>query len=1131
MKQHISSSALVAFALLLSSSQGPAQTVYTPYTFATLAGYVYSGGDDGFGLNARFYLPAGVALDGEGILYVADSSNHTIRKVTPAGDVTTLAGLAGSPGTSDGVGSGARFRNPSGVVVDSSGNVFVTDMSNYSIRKVTPWGEVTTVAGLPGQPGSDDGFGSNARFDLPNGLAIDSGGILYVTDTRKSTVRRVTQAGEVSTLAGLAGSVGSADGQGSEARFNYPEFLVPDTAGNLYVADYGNHAIRKVTPDGLVTTLAGAAESAGSTDGPAGTARFQSPFGVAIDSAGNLYVADTGNSTIRKITPTGIVTTLAGAASAGNQGALGSATDGTGSGARFRFLEGIAVDAQGTLYVSDWINNTVVKGKPAAYTPCAFTTLAGDSGYGSADAMGRSARFNGPFGVTIDTLGNLYVSDENNYLIRKITPEGMVTTLAGMAGVFGNADGTGNGARFGGCGESFFGFPPWCSGPQGMAMDSAGNVYVADPWNAIIRKITPDGIVTTLAGSPGNPGAADGTGSDAQFNGPSGLAADSAGNLYVAEPYSHTIRRVTPEGVVSTLAGLAYNPGSAEGVGSNARFNQPTGVAVDGNGNVYVADAGNHVIRRITPSGTVTTRAGSAGQRGSADGVRSAARFGSPSAIALDQAGNLYVADTGNETIRRVTPAGEVTTVAGSVGKYGAADGTGNAARFSSPKGITVDQAGNLYVADYWNNAIRKISPAAEVSTLAGFSSGSYGSWDGTGRDALFANPSGVAVDSAGNAYVADTENHTIRKITPAGAVTTLAGQTGQSGYADGKVSVAQFSSPSAVAVDAAGNVYVADTDNHAIRKITPTGDVSTLAGGEGGSADGQGAAAQFDYPYGVAVDDVGTVYVADTYNNTVRKVTPDGQVTTLAGMAGSGGSDDGLGRAARFSSPAGVAVDHSGNLYVADVDYAIIRKVTPDGTVRTIAGCAACPYGSFDGIGGEARFTAPWGIAVDNVGNVIVGDYGDHTIRQISPAGVVTTVGGLAGAVGSEDGLGYAARFGTCWYGGFGFGRRCLGPRGVAVDSAGNIYVADNHNNTIRKGYPANSPPRILTSGPGFGIAGGHFGFIVSGPPRQPIIIEASTDLMSWLPIWTNRFPGDSTFADLQAAAFPTRFYRVRAP
>ena len=268
MKQHISSSALVAFALLLSSSQGPAQTVYTPYTFATLAGYVYSGGDDGFGLNARFYLPAGVALDGEGILYVADSSNHTIRKVTPAGDVTTLAGLAGSPGTSDGVGSGARFRNPSGVVVDSSGNVFVTDMSNYTIRKVTPWGEVTTVAGLPGQPGSDDGFGNNARFDLPNDIAIDSSDNLYVTDTRKSTIRRVTQAGDVSTLAGLAGSIGAVDGLGADARFNYPELLTSDSAGNLFVADSGNHTIRKISPDGAVTTLAGMPGQAGSEDGP-----------------------------------------------------------------------------------------------------------------------------------------------------------------------------------------------------------------------------------------------------------------------------------------------------------------------------------------------------------------------------------------------------------------------------------------------------------------------------------------------------------------------------------------------------------------------------------------------------------------------------------------------------------------------------------------------------------------------------------------------------------------------------------------------------------------------------------------------------------------------------------------------
>jgi sugar lactone lactonase YvrE len=825
-----------------------------------------------------------------GNLYVADTDNHRIRKITPAGEVSTLAG--GGIGFSDGIGSTAKFNHPVDIASDAAGNLYVADTFNDRIRKVTPAGEVSTLAG--GGIGFADGVGSDARFYLPHGIASDAAGYLYVADSGNNRIRKITPAGEVSTLAG--GKEESANGIENDARFNDPSGIAIDAAGNLYVADTENHRIRKITPAGEVSTLAGSEEDF--ADGIVGDTRFYYPNGVAIDAVGNLYVADTANDRIRKITPAGEVSTLAG----GERGFV----DGIGSIAKFNVPYGVASDAAGNLYVADARNHRIRKITPAGEV----STLAG-SEEGFSDGVGSDAKFYGPEGITIDAAGNLYVVDTRNNSIRKITPAGEVSTLT---------DGVGSDAEF-----------FW---PSGIAIDAAGHLYVADRYNHRIRKITPAGEVSTFAG--GELGFADGVGSDAEFFAPSGIASDAAGNLYVADRGNHCIRKITPAGEVCTLAG--GEKGFADGVGSDAKFRDPSGIAIDAVGHLYVADSGNRRIRKIEAfltgcektTGVATQDSGerakvakvstlAGGEEGFADGVGGDAMFFDPFGIASDVAGNLYVADFGNHRIRKITPAGEVRTFAG--GEEGFADGIGSDAMFSGPFGIASDAAGNLYVADGGNHRIRKVTPTGEVSTFAG---GEAGFADGIGSDAKFFGPAGIASDAAGNLYVAEMGNNRIRKITPAGEVSTLAG--GERGFADGVGSDAMFRGPVGIAIDAAGNLYVADMDNNRIRKITPAGKVSTLAGGEAGFAKGIGSIAKFNCPSSIAIDAAGNLYVADGGNHRIRKITPAGEVSMLAG--GEKGFADGFGSGARFNNPAGIAIDAAGNLYVADFGNGLIRKI-----------------------------------------------------------------------------------------------------------------------------------------------------------------------------------------------------------
>ena len=320
---------------------------------------------------------------------------------------------------------------------------------------------------------------------------------------------------------------------------------------------------------------------------------------------------------------------------------------------------------------------------------------------------------------------------------------------------------------------------------------------------------------------------------------------------------------------VSTFAGSGVS-GDVDGQGTNAQFNSPNGIVMDTNGNLFVADGSNNKIRKITPSGVVSTFAGS-GAQGNVDGQGVNAQFRTLTGITIDNQGNLFVADY-NQKIRKITPSGVVSTFAGS-GVSGDVDGQGISAQFFWPDGITIDNQGNLFVADSYNQKIRKITPSGVVSTFAG--NGSEGDVDGTGASAQFGFPAGIAIDNQGNLFVADYFNSKIRKITPSGVVSTFAGN-GAQGDADGQGANAQFNLPSGIAIDNQDNLFVADAGNNKIRKITPSGVVSTFAGsGVSGDVDGTGASAQFHSPESVLIDDNNDIYVADR-NHKIRKITQE---------------------------------------------------------------------------------------------------------------------------------------------------------------------------------------------------------------------------------------------------------------
>jgi sugar lactone lactonase YvrE len=900
--------------------------------------------------------------DGQGVFDFASPvpSGHGLGMVELSLDqnfgleVSTEAGQPGNVGFEDGAAAVARFSGPGGVALDRFGNLFVADTGNLCIRMIRPNGQVTTIAGST--YGFANGPGGSARFAFPTSVAVGPGDDhLYVSDTYNHCIRKLTrpavdgQPWVVTTLAGLNTS-GFADASGSSARFSSPQGLVVDDLGFVYVADSGNHRIRRITPLGVVTTFAGSG-TAGFADGAPGIARFNSPYGVVLDSTANLFVADRANHRIRKVLVDGTVSTHAGTGTVGaGDGALGSAS--------FHSPVALAIDAHDTIYVSDEANHKIRRITPGTRSPSPeVQTVAGNGTAGFANARAGLAQFNYPAGLAVSLQGDLMVADSENECLRRVN-----STLSVAA--------VGNPA-----------LPLVKATIHPAALVIPPGVYYfrwrANDWtvkdeslNRFITTVVP--VVTTVAADPINA-------AEATFKGtvnPRDLQVTGLKFEYTTNPSFES----PLEAVVTTMPGignvavpfsfeLSYPTSTVPGTVYYFRA-----VAINDYGTAVATD----ILSFTVPATTVVTESVTASlttrysaklnatvnPKGSAMTVRfdystepglldswvvstvvPTPNAGGARGVAVDSSGTAFFSRSGLHRIDQF-PAG---TAIGS-STAGFVNGTLANARFDQPAGVALYQpdAGTkiLYVCDEFNHCVRKIDLiAGTVSTFAG--SGVAGYADGAAASALFLYPTGVAVDSSGQVYVADTGNHCIRKVNVvAGAavsVSTLAG-TNVAGQADGTAAIARFRSPLALTLSADGTLFVADTGNHRICKIV-SGEVTTLAGGgSAGFTDAVGSAAQFSAPSGLTLDTSGRILVADRDNHRIRRIAANGTVTTLAGSGVNGVLDSpapGTGlipaTATQFASPNGIAGDGLGNLLVTGAGAASsMRKIVP-GTIQTV--------------------------------------------------------------------------------------------------------------------------------------------------------------------------------------------------
>jgi hypothetical protein len=1014
----------VATGYTTSNVASATYTITSYGIMSTFAGTGVSGysGDGGPATSAELVSPYAVAIDSAGNIYTADYGGNRVRKITPAGIISTFAGTGAGSSTGDGgLATSATLNGPNGVALDSAGNVYIGEEHGARVRKVTTAGIISTVAGNGTQGYSGDGGpATSAELTDPENITVDSSGNLYIADTYGNRIRKVNTSGTISTFAGTGTAGYNGDNiAATSAQLSAPYDVITDTSGNVYISDTNNNRVRKVSASGIITTIAGTGTASFGGDGGAATSAYiNGAIQISMDTSGNLYIADQSNHRIRKVNSSGIISTIAGNGVNGYSGDGGPALN-----AEMKNVEGVVTDPSGNVYIGDGGNSVLRKityqaTAPAVATP---TFALGANGHDSTETLSDTTAGASIYytldGSTPTTSSTLYTATlvvtatfAPTITINAIavapgyTPSAVATTSVtyspAPAPTFSVPGGSytstqtvsvSDTATFPKIYYTLDGSTPTASSPtiagpitvsssETIKAVAVGEYDSASPVASATYTITPTVATPTFTPAGGTytsiqevtissatAGATiyytiDGstpTTSSNQYYGPFPVStSETLRAIAVATGYANSaigsavyVINLPPAGTVT------FSP--AGGTYTTAQF-VTLNVTASGGYNVYYTTDGStpttnstqyggapivvsssetinvlltsYYYASVTASasyvinlthGLIVTVAGNGAAGYNGDGSPATSyELNQTYGIAADGKGDIFIADNSNNRIRYLTPGGAISTVAGN-GTPGSSGNPGPAtsAELFIPWNVSVDSYGDFYIADTGHDRIVEVNGVSSDYLQAIYGTGSVGSLSAA---------DGVLVDAKGNVYIAEAAQ--IIKYSNVGVVSVIAG-TGVKGYnGEGTATSAQISIPIGMALDSNGNLYFADQDNNRVRKVTPAGVISTIAGTGTAGYNGEGTAtsAELNYPFGIAVDAAGNVYIADQGNSRIRKVTvATGIISTVAGNGSVGfAGDGGQATSATLSGALGIAIDPAGNLFIADKNR--IRRVTP---------------------------------------------------------------------------------------------------------------------------------------------------------------------------------------------------------